>query len=308
MMTYALCGLRVASELPLPELLPWSGEDHPPDIEIMIGDVPDHLEALLHDGPVLRTARDGTCLYTISGTATYLVEAGRRVTVRPEPNASAAAIRLFLLGSVFGYLCHQRGLLPLHAGCVEIGGKAIAFAGHSGAGKSTLTAAFLRHGHPVLADDITVLDLNAPGGPVVLPSFPRIKLWRDSLEGMHIPFQGLDRIRPEIEKYLLPIKDGFRQAPLPLGAIYHLRTAKDRLHEGEERLRGGAAVEALVEAGYRRMAAFRMGRREAFMASLLRLAAVPSIRLSRLMDMTQIDAMVTQIAARHMAAGRGLPG
>lgn len=307
-MTYALCGLRVASELPLPELLPWSGDDRPADIEIRIGDVPDHLADPLHEGPLLRTARDGTCLYIIDGTAAYLVEGGRRVTVRPRSGASATTVRLFLLGSVFGFLCHQRGLLPLHAGCVEIDGKAVAFAGHSGAGKSTLAAAFLRRGYPVLADDITVLDMDAPGGPLVLPSFPRIKLWRDALEGMDIPSHGLERIRPELEKYQLPVTAGFRTAALPLGALYHLKTVKDRRHVGEEALRGAASMEALVDAVYRRMSAFRMGRRDAVMTALLRLTAVPGARLARLMDMGRIDATVTGIVARHAPAGADLPG
>lgn len=304
-MTYALCGLRVASELALPELLPWGGEDRPADIEISIGDVPDRLQDPLHEGPFLRTARDGTCLYIIPETAAYLVEDGRRVILKPVPGASASTIRLFLLGSVFGFLCHQRGLLPLHAGCVEIGGQAVAFAGHSGAGKSTLAAAFLRRGYPVLADDITVLDMAVPGGPVVLPSFPRIKLWRDALEGMDIPFRDLERIRPELEKYQLPVTTGFRNAALPLGAVYHLKTVKDRLHAGEERLRGAMAMEALVDAVYRRMSAFRMGRRDAVMAALLRLMAVPGARLGRLMDMGQVDATVMDIVARHETwAGR----
>ncbi|WP_428249787.1 HPr kinase/phosphorylase [Ferrovibrio sp.] len=305
-MTYALCGLRVASELPLPELLPWSGEDRPADIEIIIGDVPGRLEDPLHEGPLLRTARDGTCLYTIAGTASYLVEGGRRVTLQPHPGASAPTVRLFLLGSVFGFLCHQRGLLPLHAGCVEIDGKAVAFAGHSGAGKSTLAAAFLRRGYHILADDITVLDMTAPGGPLVLPSFPRIKLWRDALEGMEIPFRDLERIRPELEKYHLPVTAGFRSTALPLRALYHLKTAKDRRHAGEERLRGAMSMEALVDAVYRRMSAFRMGQRDAVMAALLRLMAVPGARLARLMDIGQVDATVMDIVARH-GAGAGLP-
>ncbi len=304
-MTYALCGLRVASELPLPELLPWVGEDRPADIEVRLGDVPPRLEDPAHAGPLLQAARDGTCLYAIAGVASYLVEGGRRVTVRPWADAGAADVRVFLLGSVFGFLCHQRGLLPLHAGCVEVNGKAVALAGHSGVGKSTLTAAFMRQGFPILADDVTVVDLAAPGGPLVLPSFPRVKLWRDALEGMGIPAGGLDRVRRDLDKFQVPVGAGFRATPLPLGAVYHLRTVSDRRHAGEEALRGAASVAALVEAVYRRMSAFRMGRREAVMAALMRLTAVPGVRLSRVMDMAQLDATAAGIAARH---GAGVAG
>ena len=301
-MSYALCGLKVESDLALPDLLPWTGDERAADIEIRLGDVPDRLEHAVHGGPLLQVAADGACRYAIANVAAYLVEDGRRVTVRPRMDPDAADVRVFLLGSVFGILCHQRGLLPLHAGCVEIGGRAVAFAGDSGAGKSTLTAAFLRRGHAVLADDVTVVDLAAPGGPLVLPSFPRIKLWRDAMDGLGLPADGLERSRAQLQKFHLPVESGFRTEPLPLAAIYHLHTAHDPRHAGIEALRGSAAVDALLDAVFRRQAALRMGRRGPLMAAAMRLTALPGLRLSRMPDLTALDATVTAIAARHEAA------
>jgi hypothetical protein len=304
-MTYTLCGLKVASEFPLPDLLPWTGDGRPADIEIGLGDVPDRLDDPAYVGPLLQTARDGTCRYVIADVAAFLVEAGRRVTVRPWMAPDAPAVRAFLLGSVFGFLCHQRGLLPLHAGCVELAGKAVAFTGHSGVGKSTLTATFLRRGLPILADDVTVIDVSAPGGAVVLPSFPRIKLWRDVVDQMGLAPDGLERVRPELEKYMLPVEASFRREPLPLGSVYHLKTVSDPLHAGLEPLRGSAAMGALVEGVYRRLSAFRMGRREAVMAALMRLAAVPGLQLSRIQDLGQLEATAAMIAARQLAPESG---
>lgn len=304
-MSRALCGLKVDSDLPLPDLLPWTGDGRAPDVEVRLGAVPDRLEDPVHAGPVLQVGRDGTCRYDIAGVAAYLVEAGRRVTVQPRMAADAPDVRLFLLGSVFGGLCHQRGLLPLHAGCVEVGGQAVAFAGESGVGKSTLTAAFLRRGFPVLADDVTVVDVGAPGGPRVLPAFPRIKLWRDAMDGLGLSADGLEPIRAQLEKFHLPVEAGFRAEPLPLAAVYHLKTVGDARHAGLEPLRGGAAVNALVEAVYRRMAALHMGRRAALMAALMRVAALPGLRLSRVHDLGALDAAVSMIAARHAADGGG---
>lgn len=63
---------------------------------------------------------------------------------------------------VLGTLCHNQvqplalscqGLLVLHAGAVEVDGRAILFAGASGVGKSTLVQAFVRSGYRFLTDD-----------------------------------------------------------------------------------------------------------------------------------------------------------
>lgn len=298
-MSYALCGLRVASDLALPDLLPWTGDGRAPDIEIHLGDVPDRLETPVHEGPLLQVDADGTCRYAVPAVAAFLVRGGRQVIVQPRMDPAAADVRVFLLGSVFGILCHQRGLMPLHAGCVEIGGRAVAFAGDSGMGKSTLTAAFLRHGHAVLADDITVVDPAAPGGPLVLPSFPRIKLWRDALDELGLSDEGLERSRAQLQKFHLPIESGFRTEPLPLDAIYYLRSAASRQPEAIERLRGKAAVNALMDAVYRRQAALRMGLQKPMSAALMRLVGLPGLRLARRSDLTALEATVSEIAARH---------
>lgn len=304
-MTYALCGLKVVSDLSLPELLPWAGDEREADVEIRLGDVPRQLDAPVHEGPLLQVGGDGSCRYVIPGVAEFYLQGGRRITLRPLMAPDAADIRLFLLGSVFGFLCHQRGLLPLHAGCVEIDGKAVAFAGPSGVGKSTLTAAFLRQGFRVLADDITVVDVAAPGGPTVLPSFPRIKLWHDVMGGLGLSPDGLERIRPQLQKFQLPLVEGFRKEPLPLATVYNLKTVSDPRHVGLAPLRGSAAVTALLEGVYRRMAAFHMNRRGSVMAAVAGAAGVPVLQLSRLADLRALGDTAAMIAARHIVDGGG---
>ncbi|HYD97747.1 MAG TPA: hypothetical protein VEH84_00065 [Alphaproteobacteria bacterium] len=300
-MSYALCGLRVESDLPLPELLPWRGDDRPADIEIRLGEVPDRLEGAVHEGPLLQVAADGTCRYAIAGVAAYRVAGGRHVTVQPWMEPTATDIRVFLLGSVFGFLCHQRGLLPLHAGCVEIGGHVVALAGPSGVGKSTLTAAFLRRGFRVLADDVTVVDVAAPGGPLVLPSFPRVKLWRDAMDGLGVAPDGLVRVRREMDKFQLPLPGAaFLAEPRPLAAVYHLGVAGDERNAGIDPLRGTAAVSALVEAVYRQNAALRI-RKSTLLGDVMRVAKLSTARFGRMPDLSALDAAVSAIAAHNGA-------
>jgi len=301
---HALCGLKVAADLPLPDLLPWRGDDRAPDVTIRQGDVPDRLDAPVVDDPLLQMAADGACRFAVSGVAAYLVEGGRTVTVRAEMDPAAPDVRIFLLGTVFGLLCAQRGLLPLHACCVALGGRAVAFSGVSGAGKSTLAAAFRRRGFPVLADDVAVVDVEAPGGPLVLPSFPRIRLWRDTMDALALPHDGLERSRPELEKFHLPLDDGFQAEPLPLAAVYHLEEVRPPAGGGVERLDALTAVRDLENAVYRSRLVRRLLGPDRLFRMLARVAAAaPSHRLSRRRGLGDLDTQVSALIVRHGGGG-----
>lgn len=128
------------SAIPLPELPAWSGcGDSHPDLTIRLGAVPKRLEPLAEDAPPYQLGQDGRCRFEIPGIAAYLVEAdGQTVTVDPVIDPSAPDLRVFLCGPVLSILCHRRGLLPLHASCVRLGGRAVAFTGVAASGKSVL--------------------------------------------------------------------------------------------------------------------------------------------------------------------------
>lgn len=173
--SYEVFGLRVRSEPPLPELSE-GAYDADPDVTITQGKVPESRESAgLH-------AFAGGLLLVIPAIASYWIAAGNQIIVEAAPDAADQNIRLYLLGSAMGALLHQRGLLPLHANAVEIGGKAVAFMGPSGSGKSTLAAWFHDHGHRVIADDVCVVRFNERGRALASGGLPRLRLWRDSLE------------------------------------------------------------------------------------------------------------------------------
>lgn len=273
---YALCGWRVASALPLPDLHPWTGDDREPDLTIGLGPVPERLADVIVDRPLLQVAADGLCRFAVPDVATYLVAAdGRWVTLDPLMECSAPDIRVFLLGTVFGILCYRRGLVPLHASCVRVGDGAVVLAGQSGVGKSTLAAAFVRHGHAVLADDVTVVDVLAPGGPRVLPAFPRLNLWHDAMARMGFPADGLERSRPDLEKFHVPVGDAFCAQPLALSAVFHLDP--DVVRDGRilRRLHGPEAVARVGQDLYRRAMMVRFGLAERMLPATVKLAGVP---------------------------------
>lgn len=105
------------------------------------------------------------------------VFSGDRIVVDRAEGASDADLLPVLVGSALGMCLHFRGLCVLHGACVDMHGRAVAFLGPVGAGKSTLGAACHSMGHPLLTDDLVVLNMNGDtDGLPVPPGFPLVKL------------------------------------------------------------------------------------------------------------------------------------
>ena len=178
--------MYVASEFPLPELLPWTGPaDAEPDLRFRYGAVPDHLENADYVAPLFQTKGKDLYLLAIQGSARFLVRNGRDVCVQLAASDDEGLDPLPLLsGTVQGVIYHQRGLFPLHASTVVSGGQAIAIAAPSGTGKSTMAAALAARGFSVVGDDICVIQTGSSAAPQVLPTYPRLRLWRDTVEAL----------------------------------------------------------------------------------------------------------------------------
>lgn len=304
MTDYQLCGWRVRSDIPLSCLPPWVGDDRNPDLSICLGVVPQRLEDPVYEAPLFQLGRDGRCRFEIAKVAAYLVDAaGREVVVTPAINPNAPDMGVFLLNTVLAIVCHHRGLLPLHASCVRIGNKAIAFIGASALGKSVLAALFYRQRHIVLADDVTVVDRDA----MVLPAPPYLALWRDDLERLGYNPEGLERRRAGLEKYHLPLTNqSITTQSIPLTAIYHLGEARDPRHEKRELVRGynaGIAINVAVLAA--QIGRLLRGRKVLF-ADMAKLAAsVPAYILKRPLSMERNQALVAELAALYTDSGPG---
>jgi hypothetical protein len=184
---YRAFGLAIRSCLPLPELLP--ADSGPADVEVEYGEVPAELPDALARG-VRFQAAPGRLLLQVDGVARYLVSGGSRVTIARDPAAGDEDVRVFLLGSVFGALLHQRDDLVLHGSAIEWDGAAVVFMGFSGAGKSTLAAAFRKRGRPILTDDLCVVRPDGSGRMLAHPGFPEAKLWLDSLQELDSAASG----------------------------------------------------------------------------------------------------------------------
>ena len=202
---YRVHGLVIASELDLPELATIDRRSFPtPDIAVKLGKFPADLETRATDIPDLSVTPGGVLLTVPEEAGRFLINRGAEVTVEVGDDADMNLLRLFFFGSVMGLLCHQRGLLPLHASAVAFDDRAIAFCGPAGIGKSTLAAVCVENGAQLVADDILVVSGQGGSHAATNPGMPKMKLWRDAIEGMGRTTAGLSRDWARADKFHVP--------------------------------------------------------------------------------------------------------
>jgi hypothetical protein len=222
--TYCYCayGLTINSEISLPQLREGNGT---PEITILYGKVPEGLENATHSGPSWQASSEQFLLYK-EGIARYWAEGSGKVVIDRAAGAKDSDVRIFLLGSVFGFLLHYRRILPLHASAIQTERGAVLFTGRSGSGKSTTLGAMVQRGYAMLADDVSCIVLDTKGNPWVLPAFPSSRLWADAAEKLKYSTEQVSRVRADYDKYLFPIEH-FCSEAVPLFGIYVLTQ-----HEG----------------------------------------------------------------------------
>ena len=231
MSTRELYGLRLRSALPLPRTRP--DARGPADVEIVRGRAAEFaavcrgLDPPLHPGWWFedRALADGRRYLRWASLFEFLVAAdGRRIVARRLAGAAAMprAFETYLLGQVLSFALIARGLEPLHATAVVVGGGAVGFLGDCGQGKSTLGAAFVRAGHALLTDDLLVLRADA-GGFRAAAGPPRIKLFPAAAGRVlgggvrGTPMNGRGG------KLVFPLGRRSARAAVPLRALYVLR-------------------------------------------------------------------------------------
>ncbi len=213
---YKAFGLTIKSEIELPEL-PLALGDF--DVTVSLGATPVSIENPMFKGVRFESSHN-EFLLKIDHIASFYVTAGKHIVIQTASNASFDEVRLFLLGSAFGALIHQRGLLPFHGSSVKINSSATIFSGHSGAGKSTLAAAFHKKGYPMLSDDVSVISLTDQGIAYVQPGYPQMKLWSDSIKNLGGEPSSYKTIRKQLEKHCIPIVECFQKEAIPLQNIF----------------------------------------------------------------------------------------
>jgi len=249
---YKVYGLHVCSALKLPELE--EVEETIADVNIRVGSVPSSLPNAARRTREIDVGKK-TYLLRVPGVARYLVEGGRRITLQPLSDETLAPkvadVRLFLLGSAFGALVHQRGLLPLHIAAILTADGITGFTGPSGAGKSTLAGWFLqRRGVDLFSDDVSVLCPN-DDRLMLHPGPRRLKLWHDALDLL-----GFDRSQARQDlsntpKYQVWPEHSKAPPAAPLVRMVELARGEKQATPSLERLRGSEAFDVVMRSIYR---------------------------------------------------------
>jgi len=161
----------------------------------------------------------------IENAGWFYASGGNKVELVLNEGVSQSTLELYLNGSTYGAILHQRGILPMHGSCFAFQGKGIMLCGESGAGKSSLTTAFVLDGNEFLTDDVTPI-IFSEGKPQIWAMSDRVKLWGDSLEQLKQIQKGLDPIDPETEKFYFPLPSS-KADSFPLDHIFLLEVQEN---------------------------------------------------------------------------------
>lgn len=225
MFSYVTYGLRLCSDLPLPELI--AAEAGAADALVCLGesapapDPPGAVDFSLTDRQTVRIRS--------KEAGTFWIRGGREIRIEPTPGADEDLLRLFVLGPALAILLYQRGLHILHASAVSLWGRASAFLGYPGQGKSTTAAALVKRGHYLVADDAVAVQIDSEGErPRVWPAFPQLRLWPEASDSLGVPSEQLHSLHRTYIKRALRLTNRFSSEPLPLKRLYVLAEGKGR--------------------------------------------------------------------------------
>ena len=234
--TYLAFGLRLASNIPLPELeFAGAGRATCHFRLVQAGEpLPDSLAAArwfhrlrLRDGTTwlrMGKTRHGFVLRFSKSADFFCTPDGRTICCRPGKHLPQETLRHLLLDQVLPLALSLRRRLVLHAAAVAVPAGAIAFLGASGWGKSTLAGFLALGGAPLIADDGLCLQETAAEFFTV-SSYPGLRLWPNmnrKLFRRRPPLPGVAAHGSKLRVPLPPAALESSKAPIPLQRIYLL--------------------------------------------------------------------------------------
>jgi len=237
---YRLFGLNILSELTLTDEL---AEFDKSDVDIFWGKVNIDLDANYH------SINDKSIRFVAKQIGKYEISCGNKITIEPLKNANIDDIKIFLFGTAFGLLMHQRREYPLHGSSLVINNYSFIFLGHSGAGKSSLALGFSGRGYRILSDDISRIEKKGTTY-VVHHSYPSQKLCRDTLNHIESEVSISKRLFGELDKFQIVNPLIFEKEPKELKVIIEIYPSTNK-DISLRKLNNKDALNALITHSYR---------------------------------------------------------
>ncbi len=229
---YKAFGLNISSEIELPELSSGRSEQA--------------FDLLIQRGPIVLPKQKKTSIYRRGIRASFGSDDQNRLFLHWEgvanfraSNASVLTVdslttdsdllSLFTVSEAFGMILFQKGLFLLHASSIRIGDEAWCFMGSPGAGKSTTAAAFIKAGCTMLSDDLTAIKFDEFGKAYVIPAYPQLKIWDNTVNGLNYDRSNLTPVSEGVNKFSFQPKVGFGHEPIPLKEVFFIHKAMNRV-------------------------------------------------------------------------------
>ena len=324
---YFVFGLHLRSNLPLPVVKPDNSSTESCEVKLHLGLRPYSDEENSRRSEELTYASADTNAAGESALRIFKVDQGAFVRLAYEDGTqfwldgkreniwatwpSASSIEntaSYLLGPVLGLLLRLRGVTCLHASAVAFEDRSVAFVGQTGSGKSTTAAAFARQGYGVISDDIVAL-VEHEGSLHVMPAYPHLCLWPESVRMLYDSPEALPRLLPDWDKRRLALGEQgtrFESRCLPLGAIYLLSERRPNPAPYVESMRPQNALLALVADTYANKILDREMRAREFAVLGRLVTTVPVRRVYPHEDPTRLEELCSVL--REDFESLGLPG
>src|SRR5262245_40242577 len=245
---YMLCCWHTRSDIPLSSL-PTKGRVGK-TVKVMIEIAPGNSPMSKIAGRIVLEHSAECSLIRFQDVADFEVSTGRRIRVWPVAGAMQKDIELFLFGPVWATLCHQRGVLPLHASAIMAKRGIAAFAGHSGAGKSTLAAFMGAFGYEVVTDDILPISFGQNSVPGAWRYLRCLRLRGNPIIQLELTSTETVSERLDKEKYFVRPASAAADKWNRLERVYLLEIDPTISSVVIDRLTGTEAVRVMIEQTY----------------------------------------------------------
>jgi hypothetical protein len=295
---YLVYGLRVQTNIDFPQLLPDKDGGEDCDILIEVEESSENYQKT--EGPLqegIDFGNTGCGLWFKNQAGHFTIETkGDKSYMKCVKYADVhiSIVRSFFLGNCIAILLTQRHKIVLHGSTLVMGNETFLICGDSGSGKSTLSMSMLDKGAELMADDISVIDVDPKTGKcLAYPGFPEQKLCRDAAVAEGLDLDSLRYVNEDRDKFSVDRNDIFVTEPREVTKLFALhKIRKENADENSfnggfraEEITGGQKVNAITDRFFlEQLYGNMMGLAPADMLKCVVLAGQ-----IRIFDMTRVD-------------------